>query len=267
MGSSMMAINAVFEPQSQAPFNRSTVFGASVIKPDMAKAQKISALAQRIQDRLDALGMSARHASELAGLSPDAIRNILRKPDSLPRGRTLVNLAKTLGVTPQYLLTGGESLPSSEGFGVRYGGIVEAGAFRPHDGLNQDFETRLIPIAPDSRYPADQQFAFRVAGDSMTEAKIFEGMYVLAIDVNAWERFHGPPNDGRLVIVARTRNGDPERELTVKRLRIFRDRMELQPESSNPQHKPFVFPWPPAPSEASNVEVIAVVLTAVWLYA
>lgn len=265
MGSSMAAFHAVFEPQSQEPFNRCSVLTETVIEPDMTKRRGISELAQRVTERLEALGMSARKASEQAGLSPDAIRNILRKPESLPRGRTLINLAKVLDVSPQYLLTGSEA-PEQPPQGVKFGGYVEAGAFRPHDELNQDFETLVMPLSPDARYPIDQQFCFRVAGDSMNEAKIFDGMYVLALDLATWERFHGELGDGRLVIVARTKNGDPRRELTVKRLRIYRDRYELRPESTNPRHEAFVFPNPPKEDESEHIEILAVVLTSVWLY-
>jgi hypothetical protein len=52
----------------------------------------------------------------------------------------------------------------------------------------------------------------------------------------------------------------------VKRLRIFRDRIELQPESINKSHKALVFPNPPRDAE-SGANVIAVVLSATWLFA
>jgi len=144
-------------------------------------------------------------------------------------------------------------------------GIVEAGAFRPDTGMNQDNTYRYIAMAPDPRYPVDSQFAFQVMGDSMERAGIIEGMYVLGIDLYAWERLHGEPGDGKLVIVARTRDHHPERELTVKRLRIFRDRIELHPESGNPAHQPFVSKLPL--SEASmEWQIIAVILSASWLF-
>lgn len=142
---------------------------------------------------------------------------------------------------------------------------MQAGAFRRNNPFDQDAEQRRIPLPHDPRYPAAAQYAFAVVGDSMTEAHIIEGMHVLAVDLHTWERLHGEPRDGLLVVVARQRNGEPERELTVKRLRIFRDRLELQPESRNPAHSPIVFALPPRQDEEAGAEIIAVVLSATWI--
>ena len=128
-----------------------------------------------------------------------------------------------------------------------------------------------LPLPADPRYPASHQAAYQVMGDSMNgaPARIHAGMFVLAVSRAAWERLHGEPSDGRIVIVARTRNGQPEQELTLKRLRIFRDRYELRPESTNPRHTPLVFPLPPPQDgpdgSGETVEIIAIVLQAAWL--
>jgi SOS-response transcriptional repressor LexA len=66
----------------------------------------------RIDQRLANLNVSDRAASKLAGLNPDAIRNIRRAAASNdherlgPRRRTVTALAKALGTTPEWLLTG-----------------------------------------------------------------------------------------------------------------------------------------------------------------
>lgn len=226
----------------------------------------------RIKQRLEATHLSPRAASLKAGAGPDLIRNLFRGLNRMPRGDHLIQLSRVLGVSESWLLTGiegGSTDTPAIPFGVRFGGVVEAGAFRREDGLDQDAEQRLIPLPTDPRYPAASQFAFAVVGDSMTEAKIYEGMYVLGLDVHAWERIHGEPGDGKLVVVARHRNGDDERELTVKRLRLFRDRMELQPESKNPRHEAIVFPLPhrqnPGQDDDAEAQIIAVVLSATWI--
>jgi SOS-response transcriptional repressor LexA len=110
------------------------------------------------------------------------------------------------------------------------------------------------------------QYAFSVMGDSMTRERIFEGMHVLAVDVVVWERLHGQPRDGQLVVVARAHNGHPERELTVKKLRVFTDRLELQPCSDNPSYSPLVFPLPLREDAEAEAHIIAVVLSATWIY-
>lgn len=221
-----------------------------------------------IRKRRKSLGLSLEELSEKTGISV----TYLSRMETGARNISLQNLktiAQAMGSSSASLLadpsedvhaTQPEQFP-----GVRFGGIVEAGAFRPDTGMNQDNTYRYIAMAPDPRYPVDSQFAFQVMGDSMERAGIIEGMYVLGIDLYAWERLHGEPGDGKLVIVARTRDHHPERELTVKRLRIFRDRIELHPESGNPAHQPFVSKLPL--SEASmEWQIIAVILSASWLF-
>lgn len=200
--------------------------------------------------------------------NPDLIRNLKRNRSRSPRGESISKLARVLDVSESWLLgtTDDPGVPIVEAErGIRYGGIVEAGAFRPVELLNQDADHKFLPLSPDPRFPAKDQYAFEVVGDSMNLARILPGMLVQAVDVYAWERLHGEPGDGKLVIVARTRSADPERELTVKRLRIFRDRIELRPESDNPVHKPLAYPNPPREGEDMAV-VIAVVLKSIWQF-
>jgi SOS-response transcriptional repressor LexA len=221
----------------------------------------------RIQARLRKLGISERAASMKAVGNAELLRNIRRNRSVAPRSGSLSKLARVLGVTETWLLTGeGDEEAEQIERGIRYGGIVEASAFRPNDAMNQDAEYRTIPLAPDPRYPASAQFAFEVVGDSMDNADIRPGSWVQVVEIHAWQDVHGEPRDGSFVVVARTRNGDDERELTVKRLRIYRDRIELCPESSNPKHKPFVFPNPPTDNDASEGQVIAVVISSHRLY-
>lgn len=220
----------------------------------------------RIRQRLKALDLSMREASKAAGMHPDTLGKILQGKSQHPRGDNLSKLARVLKVSEAWLTATEDDSPPEESIsGVRFGGVVEAGAFRPDDGLNQDHEYRYIPMAPDRRYPAAEQFAFQVVGDSMELAGIVHGMYVLAVEIHAWERVHGQPGDGRLVIVARTRDHLPERELTVKRLRIYMDRYELQPESPNPAHKAFVSRFP-LKEEDQQWAIQAVVVSASWLF-
>lgn len=225
-----------------------------------------SLIYQRISQRLKELGVSERQASLEAVGNSQFIRNIRKGASLSPRADNVVKLAKALKVTPAWLM----GIDEDEGpigatlqKGVRYGGIVEAGTFRRTDNINQDDEFRLIEMPLDPRYEASRQFAFEVVGDSMTKAHIEEGMWVLAVDSHHWQRLHGELRDGLLVIVAKLRNGDPERELTVKRLRVFRDRIELCPESANPKHQALIYPHG---DEDPSHGIIAVVLQAIWKF-
>ncbi len=222
----------------------------------------------KIASRLAEIRLTERQASLQAVGNSQFIRNIRKGTSNSPRAENIIKLAQVLKVNPSWLMGSNDekelTAPKTQ-IGLRFGGIVEAGTFRPHNNFDQD-EAPLIEVPADPRYPQSSQFAFKVMGDSMTEAKIFEGMFVLAIDIHAYEKLHGEPQDGKLVIVARTRNGEPERELTVKRLRIFRDRLELRPESLNLNHLPLVFPNPPSHDEHQDAQIIAVVLSAIWNY-
>jgi SOS-response transcriptional repressor LexA len=223
----------------------------------------------RIGQRLKETALSARQASIQAGMNPDTLgKYLLGKTRSL-KANNFSALARVLGVNESWLLgTSDEPADTSNDkpFGVRFGGIVEAGAFRPENHFNQDAEHAIVPLPPDARYPLSAQYAFQVMGDSMTRERIFEGMHVLAVSLDVWERLHGAPGDGRLVVVARQRNGHAERELTVKKLRLFMDRFELQPASDNPVHQPLVFPLPLREADEGEAHIIAVVLAATWIY-
>jgi SOS-response transcriptional repressor LexA len=228
---------------------------------------------RRLRQRLEELGMSPRAASLQAGGSADLVRGILRGANKSVRGDHLVGLARVLQVPESWLITGTINARLSplqpgpdingppEDFGVPFGGVVEAGAWRVVDTMNQDGEYRRVPLAPDPRYPLDKQFAFLVAGDSMNKARIFEGMHVLAVAIDEWEKRHRETTDGQIVVVECLRNGGHERERTIKRLRVFRDRVELQPESDNPLHEPIVL----NNGDEELGRVVAVALTAAWV--
>ena len=61
-------------------------------------------LRERIRDRLDQLGKSARRASMDGGLTPDAIRNVLRTKSRNPRRDTLEGIARGLDWSLEELL-------------------------------------------------------------------------------------------------------------------------------------------------------------------
>lgn len=229
-----------------------------------------SEIYKRIKHRLNEIGMSERQASIKAVGNSQFVRNI-RKGNSLsPRGENIIKLAKVLGVSESWLLGTTEDAGTSESEekpgGIRFGGIVEAGNFRRVNIFNQDAEYAIIPIQPNPHYPFAAQFAFKVEGESMNLEKIFPGMWVHAVEAASWSRIHGEPNDGELVVVEVFRNDNQERELTVKMLRIFRDRVELQPRSSETNHETYIIPHTQYEEFADKYRVKAVVLSSTWLH-
>jgi len=72
-------------------------------------------LYSRIKKRLDELGMSEREASLAVAGNGDLIRNIKRQRSDTLRGPRLLKLAEVLGVSPQWILTGGrDHIPSED---------------------------------------------------------------------------------------------------------------------------------------------------------
>ena len=112
----------VLEPHCQPQSNHMRQADLGVKLPHMSEKEK-SLIARRIEQRLEALGLSASAASSKAGLSRYAISNIQKNPNSVPRGQTLLQLARALETTPEYLLTGErDHIPSEEvaaGIGAR----------------------------------------------------------------------------------------------------------------------------------------------------
>lgn len=202
--------------------------------------------------------------------NPDLIRNLKRDRSSSPLAKSLPKLATVLGVSVAWLVTGddeiegGQDTESTE-IGLTYGGIVEAGAFREVDMLNQD-SPRIIPLPRDARYPRCRQYAFEVRGDSMNLAKIEEGMWVTGVDYIDFTEWHGEVRSGMKVVVERSRAQGAERELTVKELHFTRDHIEFVPRSSNPEHKPVKVKADFKADNGINIRVLAIVTGATLLF-
>jgi SOS-response transcriptional repressor LexA len=125
------------------------------------------ALTDRIQGRLRELGKSARRASLDGGLTPDAIRNVLRSKSRNPRRDTLEGIARGLDWTLEALL----ELQSGDGAGrinpvqdVPLISWVAAEELREtKDSYAAGGAEDFIPIS----YNRDTLIALRVQGSSM----------------------------------------------------------------------------------------------------
>lgn len=114
-------------------------------------------------------------------------------------------------------------------------GIVDAGAFREADMMAQ-VEPRNIAGPPNTTYPHATPMAWEARGDSMNEAKIFDGTILLGVD---FQQAGAVLTNDMIVVVQQNRGGLIER--SVKAVAIYPDRIEFQPRSTNPLHKPFVY--------------------------
>lgn len=122
----------------------------------------------RIEQALVASGLTPRAASLAAGMSPDAIRGIMRNPDSSPTVDTTRKLAAALSVSPEWLAYGIGDGPGSESetsvvgvFGyIGAGGSIDTSSAQisDHEPL---FEVRVpFPLPHDA-------MAFQIQGESM----------------------------------------------------------------------------------------------------
>lgn len=149
---------------------------------------------------------------------------------------------------------------------VAYGGAVRAGEFLPvDDDYNQDAGDHLVPpgVVAHPAYSNIRQAAWQVSGDSMDQAGILDGMWVVAGNYADYVDKIGELGNGNFVVVERTRNGGSERELTVKEVQFARKGMRLIPRSSNPRHKEFFIRLDEeADNDTEEVKILAVVLSA-----
>lgn len=237
-------------------------------------------LQERVEERMQAIGLKAYPLALKAGLGTSFVRDILRGKTATPKADNLNKLARALGTSPEYLLGVSDSPDSQFVDGVDgpvpvlsprvpYGGEVRAGGFLAVDELAQIEGDHMVPAAVvrNDLYGTAPQFAWKVRGSSMDLAGIHEGMWVIAVPYFDYvERFGDPPN-GHAVIAERTRFGGSEIERTVKEVQFGRGGVRLVPRSSDPTHRELFVPYTPdADSDSETIAILAVVVSAVRVY-
>ena len=235
-------------------------------------------LADRIDRRLKKVGLSARAASLKAGLSDAFVRNILQGKSQSPRAENFEALARVLKTTPSWLLKGEgseegdvqseprqsagstvEELPVGDAFVfAKIDGSVQAGAFLALEAFDDDLG-EVISAPRDPAFPFARQIAYRVKGDSMNRAQpkpMNEGDVIICA---AWEDVGLKEKDGLNVVVQQTTADGQLRERSVKELRVFPDRVEFHPRSSNPAHKPIIVNRDYHTDDGKEVTILALV--------
>lgn len=212
-----------------------------------------------------------KKASLLSGLNETYVSQ-LTDPAKNKGGnaQALSALAKTLGVSVDYLLTGRNAtvtlVPHSPGAEVAgriddlpdipVRGVTAAGQWMQIDA---DFEDHPEIVAVATRFRG-AQFAYKVQGPSMDKRRIFHGDYVICVD--AYE-FGRSPANGHVVVVER-RHPVKGVERTVKELEISEGKFLLWPRSTNPapiyQEPLIVDPNDMAEPDGTEVEIVGVVI-------
>lgn len=208
----------------------------------------IRLLIARIHGRLHAADANATQVAIKARLGKTAVHDILSGKNKNPSVPVIRRIALALGTTLSYL-TGETDNPEAglNAAGVApipVAGIAETGAFRPMPEIGPELEHELPRVnAPTSRaFPGAKHFALEIRGDSMNAAKpvpLVEGMFALCVDFTDAEL---TLETGRIYAVRRTQDGGHTYEVTIKRAHVFRDRVELRPESTNKKHETIIVP-------------------------
>lgn len=221
---------------------------------------------QRLQQAIDELGWNKAELQRRSGISYDSINKYLRGEVDNPRGNVLDKLADTIGRPALWLKEGiGEQPPevtkqSGRAISAAVRATVEAGAWREVDQFDQS-EPDWVTIDPDPRFPNVTHDIYKVAGDSMNRLEpnpITPGSRVVALRFEEIRNRY-PLTDGLIVIVQRAREGGHILELSIKQVAWFNDRIEFQPRSSNPVHKPIVVEHDTWEDDGMTVEIVGLV--------
>jgi SOS-response transcriptional repressor LexA len=239
-------------------------------------------LVRRIEQRLSALGLSARAASLKTGRGPDVIRNIQRAAEKnepyFPRHDTIDAIGQVLEAPPNWLVWGDEAsytldTPANQNDeppeihhdaedsddkltpqGLPIRGNVAAGLWHEIDAFADPGEFERAPVVVSPNFPVEAQYALRVVGTSINRIAS-EGDFLRCIDV--W--IAGlTPRDGDLAIVEQRRNGEQLREVTAKRIRQTNGILRLEPESTDPKWQPILLDPKKAP-DGIEARIIAIV--------
>ena len=190
-------------------------------------------LKERLRARLDQLGISARKASIDAGLSTDAIRNILDGSGKSPRYETLVAIAGVLETSVPYLVGmsdvadppgggAGDERGLREAYYLSVRHEVAAGRWLATDEWLDEPGREIYELGRRDEY-SSAQWLERVVGPSMNRL-IPDGALVHVVDPIGM--LYEPKQDD-IVVVERTRAQGAFRERSLKQVN-FRD--DGQPE-------------------------------------
>lgn len=200
-----------------------------------AHAFRAMDLRDRIRQRLDETGMTARSVSMSASKNPNLIGDILKGNSQSPRLSTISKLADALGVDAWYLIEGEIGAPGS--ISAPLLSMVSAGQLTAVDYIPEMDEARRVS-APDLD-PSGDWIALRVEGDSMDRISPPES--IIFVD----------RRDRALVPNACYVFGDGEGGATYKRWRP--DPNRLEPVSTNAAHEPLFVPHGREPSVIGRV--------------
>ncbi len=220
-------------------------------------------LADRINARLKALGLSARGAAVKAGLHPDAIRSIQRGKSLNPRSSNVAALARVLEVPLEYLTDAVREVPGAPTPSRRPAiplamvfvrSALQGGVWR--DSLEwPGTDWYALTVPGDSRWPGIERFALEVHGSSM-DRLYPAGSIVICVRFSDIGR---EPQSGEKVICLR-RASSGGYEATLKEYQLDKGRHVLWPRSSDPDfQQPIILPGPQVPIVGAKTQTLGLV--------
>lgn len=193
---------------------------------------------QRLRQKLEELGWSTAELGRRMGKPDQAflerLYKYVRGEVKNPRGDLLDQIAAVVGLTGPQLRYGFEFTDDTQRYSIEIKilGEVAAGVWKDVQRSDHtEFERDDSPFPPDPRYPVETQYDLIVRGTSINRVAM-DGYRLRCVDVHkAGLEVH----DGDLVIVERRRDGGHLIETTAKRVRRRRGKLELWPDSDDPQ--------------------------------
>jgi transcriptional regulator with XRE-family HTH domain len=216
-------------------------------------------------------GWTHEEAAERMGISRGQFIKLERGERQLT-DRTITLAAKAFGVSKGEIVdevstelprsTAGsmiEDLPAQGSFRfAKIDGSVQAGAFLALEAFDDDLG-EVVSAPRDPVFPFARQRAHRVKGDSMNQARpnpMNDGDIIITA---VWEDLGIEPKDGLNVVVQQTTADGQLRERSVKELKVFPDRVEFHPRSSNKAHKPIVMKRDHHTDDGKEVTILSLV--------
>jgi SOS-response transcriptional repressor LexA len=218
----------------------------------------LSRLIENLKSAMAANGLNPFSAAKKAGVGKTFITDIMRRTNRNPSLSKLRKVAKALNLSIVDLAGIADAMPIPNQK-IPISGIAEAGAFRPMPEVRPEREDELPTIVAGrfAAFASARHFGFEVRGDSMnaaTPAPIAAGSIALCVDMVDAEL---TIETGRIYLVRRTLDGGQTYEHTIKRAHVFRDRIELRPESTNPKYQAISIPRG-AGDEVGGSEIVAI---------
>ena len=241
-----------------------------VIVPHMERA-----FVDRIKERLEATGKSVRKASLDAGLSETALKDLLANEKQSPKLETLEKLAVSLGADPAWLAFGADEIIKAQEATANLPpaslpvvGEVAAGRWIEIDDHVDEPDLDPVPVQPDTRWPAKDQYGLVVRGTSINRVAL-DGDILACVNAIA-ARYR--PREDDLVIAEMRRHAGHLRQRTAKRYMRQGTNIELWPDSDDPRWQtPIIIPMGNSPldyhteDEDGRIDVTIVALVT-WVH-